>query len=283
MNGAGPAGGSPEPRAFYSDDTVSTETYDVRAALHIAGTVMEGDVEFYLDLARRTGGPVLDIGSGTGRIAVPLAEAGFEVVGVDLSASMLALAEARRSGLPPEVAARLSFVRADMTELDVGRRFPLIITPFRCFQFLLTPEAQRAALARFRAHLAPGGRLVVDVFDPKLQWLVPDLGLVPGGPVGPRGEVRNPVTGLRVALEVTERANDPVTQVFHETWRHTELDDSGAVVRVSEEVLAMRWTYRWELRHLLELEGFSVVEELGDFRGGPPGYGKEQIVVAAAG
>jgi SAM-dependent methyltransferase len=151
---------TPAPRSFYEADSLSTEVYDALAAGIIPGSPMDGDVDFYRRLAGKTGGPILDVGCGTGRVAAALATDGHEVVAVDLSAPMLRLAEQRRASLEAEVAARLSFRQADMTTLDLGRDFALIVTPSRVFQFALTSDAQREALTALRRHLRPDGRLV---------------------------------------------------------------------------------------------------------------------------
>jgi len=261
--------------SFYATHDLGTEVYDAFAELHIVGSSVEGDVEFYRAAARRTGGPVLDVGCGTGRIAFALTSDGWEVVGLDRSAPMLALAERRRAGQSPEVAARLELVEADLTDFDLGRTFALIVLPFRVFQFLLTPAAQRAGLATLRRHLAPGGELVLDLFDPRLDLCVPDF-----RPPADVEVVRHPATGNDVRVQRLERVNDPVRQVFDEVWLSTEVDSAGGELRSLRETLSLRWTYRWEMRHLLELTGFEVVSEFGDFQGSPPAYGREQVWVA---
>jgi len=155
-----------EARDFYATESLNTAVYDLRADLHISGSPVDGDVEFYRELARGAGGPILDVGCGTGRVAIELARDGHAVLGVELSAAMLAIAERRRAELPYEAAARLELAQADMTTLSLAREFALIITPFRSFQALLTQEAQRSALSAMRSHLRSGGHLVLDLFDP---------------------------------------------------------------------------------------------------------------------
>jgi radical SAM protein with 4Fe4S-binding SPASM domain len=120
---------TPKLRAFYEADSLHTEIYDALGASLIAGSSVDDDTAFYRRLAGETGGPILDVGCGTGRVAAALAADGHEVVGVDLSAPMLRLAERRRAALPAAVAARLSFHRADLAALDLGRHFALIVTP----------------------------------------------------------------------------------------------------------------------------------------------------------
>src|SRR5262245_55351764 len=97
-----------------------------------------GDVAFYERLAREGSGPVLEIGCGTGRIAVPLAQAGLDVTGVDRSEAMLAVARRKFAALPTSVQAHVSLVNQDMTTLNLGRCFSFVFVPFRSFQHVLT-------------------------------------------------------------------------------------------------------------------------------------------------
>jgi SAM-dependent methyltransferase len=202
---------------------------------------------------------------------------GHEVVGVDLSAPMLRLAGQRRAALDSAVAARLSFREADMTTLDLGRDFALIITPSRVFQFALDTAAQRAALSAMRRHLRPDGRLVLDLFDPLLEFVVP------GAPTGRKGEVVHPSSGNRVTWEVTARNPDPGRQIIVEDWTWRELSTDGETLRTEVERLTLRWSTRSEMRLLFELAGLEVVAEYGDFEGGPPAYGREQVWVLRRG
>ena len=260
-------------RSFYSAGGLNVETYDARTA------GFPGEIDFYVDRARASGGPVLEVASGTGRVAWPVARAGVPIVGLDLSPAMLAAAEAKRAREPREVRERARFVRGDMTDFDLGETFALAIVPFRAFQALLSPEAQRSALACIARHLRPGARLIIDLFDPRLELLLP-------GAVAPRLEVpgaRHPSSGNVVTVSVLSRENDPVTQTFRERWRFTETTSGGEVRRQEDEVLKLRWSYRYEMRHLLELCGFAVEAEFSDFADSPPAYGREQIWVARRG
>lgn len=260
-----------EAPAFYSQSGLHVAVYDALAREVPGGD----DIGFFHRLAETTAGPILELGCGTGRVAVPLAEAGHEVVGIDRSRPMLDRAERRRRSLAPEVRRRLRFVEADMTDFRLGRRFGLVFAAFRVFMCLLDPASQRAALDRARRHLHPGGLLVVDVFDPLLDWLAP-------GPQPSRDvdEVLHPDTGRRVRVATFDRVNDPVDQRMTERWRFTELDDDDRVLREEVETLTLRWTFRHELHHLLELAGFEVIAESSDYAGSPPAYGHEIVVVA---
>jgi hypothetical protein len=118
---------------------------------------------------------------------------------------------------------------------------------------------------------------VLDLFDPKFEWLVPD-----GSAPMSREDVRHPRSGNVVSTRITRRSADPLTQIISEEWLFQELDASGAVLREEREHLQLRWTHRQEMRHLFELCGFEVTAEYSDFKRSPPRYGAEQVWVARA-
>jgi SAM-dependent methyltransferase len=120
------------------------------------------DIDFYVELAERSGGPVLEVGVGSGRVAVPTALAGVRVVGVDTSPEMLALAAAKARTLGVEV----ELHQADMRRLPDLGRFPLVTVPFRAFLHLSDDAERLAVLRALRDRLTPGGRLAFDVFHP---------------------------------------------------------------------------------------------------------------------
>src|SRR5450631_181250 len=147
----------------YSDEyeRVMARTYDP-----VYGVVRDpsGDVAFYVEQARESGGPVLELGCGTGRILIPTAQCGLSCVGLDASSEMLAVL---RDKNPPK---NVELVNGRMETFDLGdRRFQLVTAPFRAMQHLLDVEAQLETLENVRRHLASGGAFVFDVFDPKLD------------------------------------------------------------------------------------------------------------------
>src|ERR671938_1664465 len=148
--GAVPAGDSP---------------YDAIARLYDpwSRSVVE-DVGFYVEEAVAAGGPVVELGVGTGRIAVPVAEAGVRVIGVDSSAAMLEVCAERAAAAG--VAARFDWRLGDLRDPPVRERVPLVTCPFRAYLHLRDDEERRRALRRARELLVPGGRLVFDVFTP---------------------------------------------------------------------------------------------------------------------
>lgn len=262
-----------EPPTFYESDGLHVELYDALTAR--GGSGVDGDAAFFVRHAQQFGDPVLELGAGTGRVSWALAEAGDEVVGLEISAAMLARARAKAEGRPASVQQLVRFVQGDMVSFELDVTFPLAIIPFRAFQCLLTPEAQRQCLRCIRRHLRAGGRLIVDLFDPRLERCVPDAGVTDAPRV-----VTHPGTGRAVHVEILRHESDPLRQVLTEVWRFREMNGHGGVVREAHETLRMRWTYRQEMRYLLELTGYEIEAECADYLGSPPAYGAEQVYVA---
>lgn len=260
-----------DPNAYYGC-TLAVATYDALVA--DAGSIA-GDVAFYVECARRCGGPVLELATGTGRVLIPVAKAGYAAVGLDASAQMLRIARAKLAG-EPDIAARVELAEGDMRDFALGRRFALALIPARAFQHVVEPEHQRRVLQCVRRHLEPGGHLVVDLFDPSLE------GLARPADAMPVREVRHPVSGNLIRRTVTARRNDAFRQVVHETLRIEELDGQGRVVASEETSWALRWCLRQEMAYLLELCGFDIVAQYSDFKGSPPAYGREQLWVVSA-
>jgi ubiquinone/menaquinone biosynthesis C-methylase UbiE len=259
--------------AFYEEaGSLFVEAYD--AFYSVAPPQIAGDVAFYEGLARQTGGPVLEIACGTGRIALALAEAGLEVTGVDRSEGMLTTARRKAGQLPVSARDGLTFVAQNMSELSLSRRFGFVFVAFRSFQHLLTIDLQERTLAAIRRHLDHNGRLVLHLFDPRLDLLA-------GGKITvPELSGAHPVTGRRYRGEMLHTRLDHLAQIRRDLWRYSEIGAGGQVLAEDTREMALRWTYRWELYHLLKLCGFTVEAEYSDFVGSAPAYGKELIVVA---
>jgi SAM-dependent methyltransferase len=259
---------------FYAGG-LSVATYDL--FVQSESSLLRGDINFYLGCAVRYGGPVLELGAGTGRVLWPLAAAGHRVVGLDLSPAMLEIARGKAAAQASEVRARVALQQGNMIDFDLASRFALVLVPARAFQHLTTPEEQRAALGRIRDHLPPDGHLVLDLFDPLPEYCVP------GGAMPPERVVRDPASGHLVRRRTTARQVDPLRQLITETLRFEVVDRHGTPIAAEETSWTLRWTYRQEMAWLLELTSFEVVEQYADFEGAPPAYGREQLWVARRG
>lgn len=230
-----------------------------------ATTVAQGlrhDVARYLELARDAGGPVLELCCGTGRVALPLAAAGHDVVGVDFSAELLGQLDAKLAGEAADLRARIEAVEADVTRLDLGgRTFPLALLAFNSLLCLTDFKDQCRALERAAEHLADGGTLLIDAVNPLRLPLQ-------GDPVPkPFFTRRNPHTGRRYTRFASMSALDE-NHVQRLVGWYDELDDDGVVTRRPYEV-AWRPAFRFELELMLQRAGLEVARLEGGHRGEP--------------
>src|SRR5713101_9078630 len=154
---------------LYQGNEMSSALYDgFIADYYDASPVVAGrtqDIAFYRSAAREFGDPVLELGCGTGRVTMALAEDGYRVTGLDLSERMLERAAQKRAALYTEERERVHLVQGDMARFDLGETFRLVIIPFRPFHHLLEVPEQMNCLECVKKHLAPGGRLILDVFQ----------------------------------------------------------------------------------------------------------------------
>jgi SAM-dependent methyltransferase len=216
------------------------------------------DIPFYIEEARSSGGPVLELGCGTGRVAIPIARAGIEIVGLDSSTEMLRVARRKARGLGP-LPGKLTWVQRDMHRFSLKRRFALVIIPFRGFLSLLNVEEQRRCLEAVKAHLAPDGKLVFDAFVPDLDMLTDD-----GSTLFHFRDVPHPDTGHRLVIWHQNRF-DNHSQVNNARTIMEDVDQTGEVVRRVYRDFQIRYVHRYEAQHLLELSGFRILDIFGDF------------------
>jgi SAM-dependent methyltransferase len=210
-----------------------------------------GDAGFYFELARESGGPVLELGCGTGRVLLPIARAGIACTGLDLSPNML---DALRAKQPPP---NLKLVQGRMQDFDLGAaRFALVTAPFRAFQHLYTVEDQLACLARVRRHLAPGGRFAFDVFKPRLERLA--------AASEPEQEDARWREGEDEVVRSAAATRDHATQTMTVIMHYDRFRNGQRVARDSTD-FRMRWFHRYELEHLLARAGFTELTLYGNF------------------
>lgn len=233
-----------------------------------------GDVAFYLAAAQRCGGPILELGCGDGRLTIPLARAGYAVAGVDVSHPMLTRCRRRLADERATVAERVSLLEADATTLDLAdARFPLVIIPFNVLILMAERPRQRALLDVAARHLAPGGRVVLDVMNPLVLSLGGDSSPQPSMPR------RNPATGnVYVKHAVTSRIDaDQRQQIYG--WYEEQLPSGAAFT--SDFSYWWRLIFRGEMTALLELSGLAEEQAWGDFDGGAWDVDSPRIVVQA--
>jgi SAM-dependent methyltransferase len=210
------------------------------------------DVGFYVDEATRDGGPVVELGVGTGRIAVPIAAAGIDVIGVDSSDGMLAVC--REAAEQAGVADRLDLRRGDLRAPPVEERVRLVICPFRALLHMPDQKERLRALGAAHALLRPGGRFVFDVFAP-----------------GPRDIAETHGRWIEREPDIFERAD------WDQNERTLTLGVRGPL---GETTLVLAWISRAEWHELLERTGFEVEACYGWFDRRPFEGGEDMVWVA---
>jgi SAM-dependent methyltransferase len=248
-------------------------TYDVFARfydLDTAGYV--ADLPFWVNLARRASGPVLEPACGTGRVLLPLARAGFEVVGVDVSAAMLDVARDKLAAAG--LRERVELIQADLLELDLGRRFALALIALNSFGHFAEPGAPERALAAVRAHLAPAGLLALDLPNP-----------VPGA-FGETSSVvlheytrDGPRPGWKT-LKLRSQELDPVAQRVDVSCVYDEVSPDGEVRRTLAS-FSLRYFYLHEICLLCDQAGLVVEDVFGSYDLDPLTPESERMIVIA--
>ena len=260
------------------DDRIAFQSAEL-AAIYDAIYADRDDAAFWQAMAAAAGGgPILELGCGTGRVLLPLARAGFEITGLDLSAQMLERCRAKLRPEPPEVRDRVRLLPADMTSFDLGRRFAAIICPFGGFQQLRTVEQQLACLDRCRGHLLSHGTLVVDL--PNTAPAPPSYAGDEPADGEATAELIDWTDGRRIRWWVTVIDYDPSQQCNECEVTYEIIEADGATRRITEKI-SLRYVFRYELEHLLVRSGFRVVALYGDYDRSPFANESPAMVVVA--
>jgi SAM-dependent methyltransferase len=218
------------------------------------------DVAFFVDAAVKAGGPVLEVGCGTGRVLIPTARAGVDVVGLDLSEHMLTVCRRRLRDEPEAVRSKVWLAQADMRRFELGRTFALATIPFRPFQHLLTVEDQLSCLESIRRHLVSRGGLILDLFNPSLDLLTNrPLGEELAGEPG----FQTP-DGRRVVRRHKTVAHDRFNQIGDFELIYEVEHPDGRKERLVQS-FRLRYLFRFEAEHLLARAGFAVEHLYADF------------------
>ena len=235
-----------------------TDEYSTVAELYdyVVPYATRGDVEFFVDEALAANGPVLEIGCGTGRVLIPTARAGVSITGLDFSSAMLDRCREKVAAEPEKVQERIDLVEADMRNFTLGRTFALVTFPFRPFQHLLTVQDQVACLTTVHRHLQSDGRLILDLFNPSIDYLANrPIGLeISEGPPTTLADGRTLERTFKIVnADRFEQIND-IELIYNVTGTRGQM-------RRSVHAFRMRYMFRFEVEHLLARTGF-VVEQL---------------------
>lgn len=247
--------------------------YDLPDYYDWTSTGLERDTTYYAELAKESGGPVLELGCGTGRVSLAIARTGIPVVGVDNSAAMLERArqKAEMIGLSDQV----EWIEEDMACLELDRKFPLIIIPYRSFLHLLTVSQQVETLKRVRRYLTDDGLFAFNIFVPKPWDMIErDSKLSYCGSF--------PVPGTQEWIEVNDYIEYDHYRQTAQIIRYLErFNKEGRQQERIRTQFQLRYLYPTECDHLLTLCGFKVVNRYGTFHRSPFDEFSDELIIEA--
>lgn len=238
---------------------------------HVA---LRADIPFVLALGMEAGGPVLELGCGSGRLLLPLARAGIAVTGVDNSPAMLQRARQKLAAESPAVRQRVTLVEADMTAFDLPQRFSLILLSYNTFMHL-PPTQMKQALQAAAGHLLPTGRLFIDLANPL------DLAQTPMDQVITLERAfSDPETGDLV-LQCASNLLDLEQQRLRVTWIYDAAPPAGGTVQRLVTQVDFYYLYPHELDLLLSQAGLKLAALYGSYHRAPFTEEGERLLVIA--
>lgn len=229
--------------------------YDYVADLYDIYVPATFDIEFFVKETAKASGEVLELMSGTGRVSIPLIEAGVKLTCVDLSAASNAILEGKLHQLGSEA----DVYQMDVCELQLPKKFDMIIIPFHSFAHITSPDAQRKALTRIHQHLAPGGTFICTLANPRLRRQTVD------------GQLRlfrkYPLTDAQGALLlwIAENRNTADNRVVEAMQFYEEYDAKGVLVSKRVLELHFRLASKDEFEELAKAVGFEIKAFYGDY------------------
>ena len=232
------------------------------------------DVEMYRQLTEGHT-EILECGVGTGRLAIPWANQGKTIYGIDYSAAMLDKFKAKLQHFPIEISSKIKLFEADMRDFDLQRKFSFVCIPFASFVYLLTQEDQKSCLRSLKRHLAEDGIIVIDL--PTWQEAMEEHWLANDGVMRKEKQFIDKVTGKTKQMWTTTHF-DASTQLMEQYRHYRTYDQEG---RFEEEQVVL-WKSRFfmfgEFQLLLDACGLKIEKVFGDFNFGPFKHNSDVMV-----
>jgi hypothetical protein len=225
------------------------------------------DIPFYLREAERAaapGGAVLELAAGQGRVALPMARAGFRVTALESAPAMLAVLDSKLAAEPADVRERVEPVPGDMRRFDLDRLYRFIYLPFNTLLILSQPHERQGMLTRVREHLAPSGAFAFDIFTPDPAKMVDPADWV----MELDFEVEDPEHG-RVRVQRERRSLTDMGRQVRHFWFRNRILSGDREVALWEDDLELAFVYPRELELMLERQGFRIKQRYGGPDGEP--------------
>ena len=235
------------------------------------------DIPFYLEYARQQQGEILELGCGTGRVALTLADEGFRVTGLDLSWQMLDVFRGKLER-NPELVDKITLIHSNMADFTFDRKFSMIIAPFRAFQALTGDRDIVRSLFCIREHLTDDGVFIVNVFNPITDRMTEQTWCYPETVQWERLDER---TGNYVVKKHWGDQIDTVNQVIYPHFAFEVTYTDGRTERIVDD-LKLKYYFSDQLRAAIENAGMEITKEYSWYDKSPPG-GREIIFVCRRG
>jgi SAM-dependent methyltransferase len=235
---------------------------------------LTADITFLLSLAAETGGPILELGCGTGRLLMPLARAGHLVTGLDSSPAMLERARQRLGEEAEAVQERVTLVEGDMTSFNLDGRFSLAVIPYNTLMHL-SPVQATAAFRQVAAHLEKDGHLFLDLANPLVVAQTPNDRLLTLEQCA-----AEPGTGRMLVLSASTRVN-PGDQTLDIIWFYDVSPAGGGPVHRTVVPIHYHYFFPHELELMLSGAGLALQGMYGDYEKRPFGEESERLLVVA--
>jgi SAM-dependent methyltransferase len=257
--------------ASYADSPILAESYDL-----VPAYVNRPDKDYYLRSAAASTGRILELGCGTGRILIPIAESGYAITGLDISEHMLSKCRQKMKSLSRQSEENVQLIKADMTCFKLDDLFHLAIIPFHAFQHLISIDDQVSCLSTLNRHLKMKARLIFDIFNVDFKIInnprfydeiedLPEYKLQDGRRLRRTGRIAN--------FHAVEQYND-VELIYYLT------DVNGTTERIVH-AFPFRYFFRYEIEHLLARCGFKIIDLLGDFDESPFTHDSPEMIFVA--
>ncbi|MEK7434612.1 MAG: class I SAM-dependent methyltransferase [Cyanobacteriota bacterium] len=235
--------------------------YDTHSALYDALYLgLKGEKEFYVSESLKIGGNILELGCGTGRITIPIAQSGLDIVGIDNSEGLLKEANEKVSKIK-NLPGNVEFLYGDMRDFSLEKKFDLIIIPYRAFLHLHTPEDQKKTLRNIHNHLNENGKLIMNMFFPRIDVIDSSINTL-GNAIK---QVKTLENNGKKTIFYDSRTYSSYTQLIHQYFIAEELDENGIVTSKQYFPLTLRWVTKFEMEHLFELCNFKIENLYGWF------------------
>lgn len=228
------------------------------------------DLAMYATLAARAGTRILELACGTGRVAIHLARAGFQVTGIDTSEAMLAIARERLAAEAPQIRDRVFLVQADMRRFRLAGTFDLAIYAINSFMHLMTHQDQARSLKCVARRLREGGLLAADIFNPELSLYDSE------GRMFYERTMSDDAAGASV-IKMVSTAVDRPKQINRLTFYYDETSRDGTIKR-NTATITQHYLYRHEMEHLVRQAGYEIADVFGDLKMRPMSVSSPKMV-----